>query len=105
MGDKGGLTLLVMKGGCDGRMEGGREGEIINELALPVTPSQNPGLEAALHRPAGSRDNWRAGGGGGGGGGGGAAPLLHGSSALLFHLMLVLKLHFGQLFHTLKKIF
>lgn len=75
---RGGLTLLVMKGGCDGRMEGGREGEIINELALPVTPSQNPGLEAALHRPAGSRDNWRAGGGGGG------APLLHGSSALLF---------------------
>lgn len=36
---RGGLTLLVMKGGCDGRMEGGREGEIINELALPVTPS------------------------------------------------------------------
>lgn len=39
-------------------MEGRREGEIINELALPVTPSYNPGLEAALHWPARSRDNW-----------------------------------------------
>lgn len=34
-------------------MEGGREGEIINELALPVTPRWNPGLEAALHWPRG----------------------------------------------------
>lgn len=56
MGDKKGLTLLVMKGGCDRRMEGGGEGEIINELALPVTPSWNPGLEAALRWPAASRD-------------------------------------------------
>jgi len=46
-----------MKGGCDGRMEGRREGEIINELALPVTPCKNPGLEDAHHWPAGSRDN------------------------------------------------
>lgn len=46
-----------MKGGCDGRMEGGKEGEIINELALPVTPNWNPGLEAALHWLAGSQDD------------------------------------------------
>lgn len=39
-------------------MEGRRKGEIINELALPVTPSYNPGLEAALHWPARSWDNW-----------------------------------------------
>lgn len=38
---------------------GGKEGGIINELALPVTPvtSWNPGLEAALHWEAGSRDD------------------------------------------------
>lgn len=46
-----------MKGGCDGRMGGGKEGGIINGLALPVTPSWNPGLEAALHWQAGSRDD------------------------------------------------
>lgn len=38
-------------------MEGGREVEIINELALPVTPGWNPGLEAALQW-ARSWDNW-----------------------------------------------
>lgn len=59
-----------MKGECDGRMERGGEGEIINEPALPVTPRENPDSNAALHWPAGSWDNFGAAGEGGGGGGG-----------------------------------
>lgn len=58
-----------MKGECDGRMERGGEGEIINEPALPVTPRENPDSNAALHWPAGSWDNFGAAGGGAGGGG------------------------------------
>lgn len=55
--------MLVMKGECDGRMERGGEGEIINEPALPVTPRENPDSNAALHWPAGSWDNFGAAGG------------------------------------------
>jgi len=66
-------------------MDRGREGEIINELALPVTPIARTlfgGFASLASRSPGTEE--RQGGGGGGGGGGTAVSFDFGAEIACF---------------------